>query len=97
MDAAAWQEVIVEDKRCGPAEIATMRIDFEAWLTTLSPRMRRIARVLATGETTGTTAARFGVSASRISQLRSQLKQAWHTFQGEPVNETKSVPAPKAA
>jgi hypothetical protein len=94
---AAWKEVVVEDKRSGPAETAIVRIDFAAWLKTLSPKTRRIAKVLASGETTGGTARRFGVSPSRISQLRVQLKRAWHTFQGEPDKEIKSVPVAKAA
>ena len=77
---AAWQEVVVEDKRSGPAEIAAMRIDFAAWLLTLTRRQRRVAQVLATGETTNATAHQFGVSASRISQLRRQLQEAWEAF-----------------
>jgi hypothetical protein len=80
---AAWTEIVIEDKRSGPAEIAAMRIDFAAWLRTLACRERRIAKVLATGETTNATARKFGVSPSRISQLRSQLKRAWQAFQGE--------------
>ena len=60
-----------------------MRIDFDAWLATLSRRERRIAKVLAEGETTGGAAKKFGVSPSRISQMRSQLKRAWQLFQGE--------------
>ena len=77
---AAWQEVVVEDKRSGPAEIAAMRIDFASWLLTLTRRERRVAQVLATGETTNATAQHFGVSASRISQLRRHLQEAWETF-----------------
>ena len=84
-----WQEAVLEDRRCGPAEIAATRIDFHAWLATLGRRERRIALTLAAGETTGATAAKFGVSASRISQLRGQLKRAWDIFQGE-----LSQPAP---
>ena len=78
-----WKEAIVEDRRSGPAEIAAMRIDFEAWLATLSRRDRRIAKTLAAGETTGATARKFGVSPSRISHMRTQLRRAWQVFQGE--------------
>ena len=78
-----WKEVVVEDKRSGPAEVAATRIDFEAWLATLDRRKRRVAQTLAAGETTGATASKFGVSASRISQLRADLKRGWHVFQGE--------------
>ena len=78
-----WKEVVVEDQKSGPAEIAAMRIDFEAWLKTLNRRERRIAKTLATGETTGATARKFGVSPSRISQLRRQFMEAWQAFLGE--------------
>ena len=78
-----WKEVVVEDKKCGPAEIAAARIDFAAWLETLGRRERQIAKTLSTGETTGAVAKKFGVSPSRISQMRAQLKRAWHVFQGE--------------
>ena len=76
--------VVVEDHNATPAEVATTRLDFKAWLGTLSPRNREIARLLATGESTGETAKRFGVSAGRVSQLRGELRDGWWRFQGEP-------------
>ena len=79
-----WQELLVEDRRSGPAEIASTRIDFAAWLQSLPSRERRIAATLSMGESTGATAKKFGVSPSRISQLRTRLKHAWETFIGEP-------------
>ena len=95
---AIWHEVIVEDKRSGPAEIAAARIDFAAWLGTLGRRECRIAKTLATGETTSAAARKFGVSPSRISQLRSQLRRAWQVFQGElprPTSNRKPSPSAK--
>ena len=74
---------VILRKRSGPAEIAAMRIDFDAWLGTLSRRERRIAKTLAGGKTIGATARKFSVSPSRISQTRVQLKRAWEIFQGE--------------
>ena len=35
-----WQEVVVEDKRATPAEIAACRIDFASWLRLLPSRHR---------------------------------------------------------
>lgn len=78
-----WQQMVVEDRRCGPDQIAATRIDFAAWLKTLPRRMRRIALELAAGETTHATARQFKLSAARISQIRRELKAAWETFQGE--------------
>jgi hypothetical protein len=89
-----WLEAIVEDKRSGPAEIAACRIDFADWLAQLSPRQRRIANVLASGETTARTAKRFRLSAARISQIRCELRQSWREFQGElPAKETDAAAA----
>jgi len=53
-----WKEVVVEDKRSGPAEIAATRIDFTAWLRSLPQRNRQIAKELATGESTQVVAGR---------------------------------------
>jgi len=78
-----WLEVLVEDRQAGPAETAASRIDFPAWLKTLSKRKRRIAWKLALGETTRHVARRFRVSDARISQLRRELKRSWLCFHGE--------------
>ena len=78
-----WQEAMVEDRRAGPAETAAARIDFAGWLKTLSPQRRRLARVLAAGETTQAAAERFGVTAARISQQRRELEASWQKYQGE--------------
>jgi len=78
-----WKEVLVEDRHAGPAETAASRIDFSDWLQSLPRRQRRIAEVLAAGETTKRTAKRFHVSPGRISQTRWELKENWEEFQGE--------------
>ena len=79
----AWREVLIEDKRSTPADTAISRIDFAAWLDTLSARHRRIANVLATNESTKKVAKRFRISPGRISQIRQELHAAWRCFQGE--------------
>ena len=79
----SWLEILVEDRHAGTAETAAARIDFSAWLRSLNPKRRRIAKTLASGETTQATAKKFGVSAGRISQLRRQLYEGWLQFIGE--------------
>jgi hypothetical protein len=79
----AWQEVVVEDRRAGPAVVAATRIDFAAWLRGLPRRLQKIARFLASGESTTVAAEKFGVSQGRISQIRKELFIAWHVFQDE--------------
>ena len=55
-----WREVLVEDRRAGPAETAASRIDFSDWLRTLTSRQRKIATTLAMGESTQTAVAFHG-------------------------------------
>ena len=40
-EAEAWEEILVEDKHAGPADVAVSRIDFAAWLRTLPSRLRQ--------------------------------------------------------
>jgi len=80
-----WKEVLIEDGRATPAEIAASRIDFAAWLASLSALRRRIARCLATGESTLEAARQFAVSPGRISQIRREFQASWLAFQGEPL------------
>ena len=86
-----WHELVVEDKHSTPAEVATTRVDFAAWLESLPERTRHVAETLATGEATGRVARIFGCSASRVSQLRRELYHAWLTFTGEVMPATSSA------
>ena len=79
-----WREALIEDRHAGPADTAAARIDVATWYRTLPMRDRKIAKVLATGETTSAAAKKFGVSAARISQVRRELAESWEEFQGEP-------------
>jgi len=80
-----WEDLVVEDKRSTPAEIAACRLDFRAWMRRLNPRRRAVALRLAGGETTQDAARRFRLSKSRISQYRQELRSDWQEFQGERV------------
>ena len=82
--AGTWKELLVEDRRSTPAELAASRIDFAAWWGRLPARKRRIAAVLAAGATTSETARSFKLTAGRISQLRRELEASWRNFHGEP-------------
>ena len=78
-----WREIVVEDKRAGPAETAASRIDIGDWFASLPRKKRRIAKTLATGETTKRAARKHRVSPGRISQVRRELMDNWQAFQGE--------------
>ena len=78
-----WEQVLVEDRSCTPADIVAIRLDFQSWLALLPERHRQIAEVLSTGEGSSVVARLFEVSSARISQLRAHFKATWLAFQGE--------------
>src|SRR5262249_11503739 len=59
------------------------RIDFPAWLGTLTPRERRIIREMSNNERTLDLSKRFEVSPARISQRRREFHDDWKRFCGE--------------
>ena len=79
----AGREQLVENKRTTPADLAAFKLDFAAWLPSLSRRDRRMAEDLAMGERTSDVAGKYGVSASRVSQLRRQMQNSWEEFVGD--------------
>jgi len=93
-ETGEWLEVLVEDRRAGPAETAAARIDIGDWFSGLGPRDREIASFLATEHTTSEVARRFGLSAGRISQKRREYLDSWRSFQSEepPASEDFDVP-----
>ncbi len=76
-----WNQLLVEDRQAGPAETAAARLDIREWFSRLSLRDRRIAATLAAGESTSAVSRKFGLSAGRISQLRSRFRENWERFQ----------------
>jgi hypothetical protein len=79
--ARSWQDwLTATDRRFGPAEEATVRIDFAAWLETLPERKRRAAELLAQGFATGEVARQLQVTPAAISQDRQWLARSWHQF-----------------
>jgi hypothetical protein len=59
------------------------RLDFPAWLRTLTGRERRLVRALARGERTQDLSREFDLSPGRVSQLRRAFRDAWLRFHGE--------------
>ncbi len=94
-EKGCWGEILVEDKRATPADVAASRIDFAEWLRRLTARLRKIALALAAGETTSAAAKMFGVTPARISQIRELLRRSWEAFQGAPA--IGAQPQPVAA
>jgi RNA polymerase sigma factor (sigma-70 family) len=79
-DQGDWRAALLEDRRATPADTAAARIDVAAWLRSLPDRSRRIATMLAMGESTRSVSRQFNLSSARISQLREELKTTWERF-----------------
>jgi hypothetical protein len=90
-EGSDWRQLVVEDRRSSPADIAATRIDFSDWLAVLPDRKRHVAEYLAIGETTSDAARKFGVSAARISQLRRELHDSWRQFHGGNGRSTSTI------
>lgn len=92
---SGWRALLVEDRRSTPADVAITRIDFSAWLNSLTSRHRQIAEALAVGDRTEEVAAKFNLSRGRISQLRREFEMTWRAFQSENVSvmARKNYPA----
>ncbi len=79
----AWAEAVVVDTRTAPvSDTVAFRLDFPAWLGTLSRRNRRITETLALGHRTQDVARKYKISEGRISQLRRELARSWREFVG---------------
>jgi formate dehydrogenase assembly factor FdhD len=68
-----------------PDQVA-FRLDFPAWLVTLSQRNRAMAEDMALGEKTQKLAEKYRVSEGRISQMRRYFEHDWSQFCGDSCN-----------
>ena len=80
VEAGKSIEAAIADRYVSIPERVALRIDMPRWLQGLSRRMRQIAKDLAIGCTTTEVAAKYGVTAGRISQIRRELYRSWQEF-----------------
>jgi hypothetical protein len=59
------------------------RLDWPAWLKTLTGRERRLIRAMSCNERTLDLSKEFELSPARISQLRREFHDGWHRFLGD--------------
>jgi hypothetical protein len=79
----AFEERLRDNSQTPVPEQVAFRIDFPDWLTTLTPRERRIVRAMADSEQTLEIGKQFELSPARISQLRRELHNDWSLFCGD--------------
>ncbi len=81
----AMEERLRDNTQTPVPEQVCFRIDFPAWLTTLTGRERRLVREMANSERTMDLSQRFDLSPARISQLRRELHNDWTRFLGDDI------------
>jgi hypothetical protein len=79
----AIEERLADNTVTPPPDQAAFRIDFGAWLKTLTPRERRIIRAMAMSERTKDLSRQFELTPGRISQMRRELRDDWRRFVGD--------------
>ena len=60
------------------------RMDFPAFLNSITPRDRKLAEYLGLGHKANHAAEMFNLTPGRVTQLRQQWQREWRVFQGEP-------------
>lgn len=83
----AFEERLQDNTMTPVPDQVVFRVDFPAWMQTLSIRDRHVVRDLMHNERTSDVSRRYGLSPARISQLRRQFKQDWEQFGDEPTEE----------
>jgi hypothetical protein len=89
----AYEERLRDNTVTPPADAAAFRVDFVQFLASLSQRDRDLAMFLSLGHQAKRAASKFGVSPSRVSQLRQRWYREWRRCQGE---EGSARPEPGA-
>lgn len=88
----ALEERLRDNTITPPPEQAAFRIDFRRWRLGHTDRDRRLIDALMAGERTMDVAPRFGLSPSRISQMRREFYRDWLQFHGD-LDEGGQTPA----
>jgi hypothetical protein len=78
-------EALLDNTKSPPDETVCFKLDFMAWLASLTERDRGIVEALMIGERALDVANKYRMSAARISQKRREFRQDWCTFLGEDV------------
>jgi hypothetical protein len=76
----AYEERLRDNTITPVPDQVIFRVDFPAWLATLTGRERRMIRLMARNERTLDLSRRFEVSPARISQLRREFRDGWLRF-----------------
>ncbi len=87
----AFEERLRDNTVTPVPEQVHFRLDFPAWLKTRTDRDRRVIRDLMAGERTQDVAAKYGLTAGRVSQLRRAFMEDWTRFCAGPDDATAAT------
>jgi hypothetical protein len=76
----AFEERLRDNTTTPVPDQVQFRIDWPAWLATLTGRERRMISVMAKNESTKNLSRQFDLSPARISQKRREFHDDWHRF-----------------
>jgi hypothetical protein len=79
----AMEERLSDNTMTPVPDQAAFRLDFRAWLKSLTPRERRLIGAMSADERTKDLSRQFEVSPGRISQMRREFKDGWERFCGD--------------
>jgi hypothetical protein len=80
---AELAEALADNTRSAVPEQAAFRVNFPRWRASLRERDRAVLDALAAGERGQEVARRFGISPTRVSQLRREFQAGWAAFEGD--------------
>jgi hypothetical protein len=76
----AVEEMLHDNTVTPPPDQVVFRLDFRDWRRTRTYRDRRILDDLMVGERTSAVARKYGLTPSRVSQLRREFRADWEAF-----------------
>jgi hypothetical protein len=84
----AFEERLQDNVTTPVPDQAIFRLNFRAWLRTLTARERRILRAMIRNERTKDLSCQFAVSRGRISQMSREFERGWTRFSGDVEDQT---------
>jgi hypothetical protein len=83
LEATPYSEALQDNRKTPVDEQVQFRLDWPSWLGTRTDRDRRVIGDMALGHGTLALARMYGMSPSRVSQLRREYREDWRRFTAE--------------
>ncbi|MBA4192796.1 MAG: hypothetical protein C0467_32940 [Planctomycetaceae bacterium] len=94
MTAKVFDDALIDNTQTPVPDQVQFRLDFPRWRASLGERSRILMDAMIEGHRTNELAAVFRVTQARISQVRRELQEGWHSFCGDnDPEETQRVEA----